>query len=114
VCFDAGLGEIAVADTGGAVSVYDRAGTPLGSVAVPGGTAACDLDAGDHLLACAGSGGLTFVRLEPGAAPRVAGSVPETGPVRAAFDVRTHDAVVVSAAGGAAAVGRIETAPSTP
>jgi DNA-binding beta-propeller fold protein YncE len=116
VRFDDALGEIAVARVGGAIGVYDRAGTPLGEVAVPGGTAACDLDTGDHLLACTGSGGLTFVRLSPGGAPRVAGNVPEPGPARAVLDAQTHDAVVVTAGadGRAAVVTRIETAPSAP
>lgn len=116
VRFDAALGEIAVAGTGGTVGIYDRAGTPLGSVAVTGGTAACDLDAGDHLLACTGSGGLTFVRLVAGSAPVVAGTIPEAGPVRVVLDPQTHDAVVVTAGadGRGAAVTRIETAPSIP
>jgi DNA-binding beta-propeller fold protein YncE len=115
VRFDDAFGEVVVVSTGGTVSVYDRAGTPIGNVDIPGGADGCDLDTGDHLLACTGSGGLTFVRLEPGAAPRVEGGIPETG-ARVVLDVQTHDAVVVtSGAGGrSAAVGRIETAPSAP
>jgi DNA-binding beta-propeller fold protein YncE len=116
VRFDPGFGQVVVAGVSGNLSVYDRAGTPEGTVAVPDGTSACDLDAGDHLLACAGSGALTFVRLQRDGSPSVAGRVAEERPARAVLDPQTHAAVVVTAnaAGGAAAVERIETAPAAP
>jgi DNA-binding beta-propeller fold protein YncE len=116
VAFDTNFGEIVVAEADGSVSTYDRAGTPVGSVAVPGGIAACDLDPGRSVFACVGSGGLTFVRLQHNAAPLLAATIPEDRPVRAAVDSLTHATVVVSANadGGAAAVGRVETAPGAP
>jgi DNA-binding beta-propeller fold protein YncE len=93
--FDSALGEIVVVDASGALDVYDRAGTPLGGVSVPAGIVACDLDGGDHVLACADPAGLTFVQLQRAAAPVVIGATPLDGPVLAAFDAGTHDAVAV-------------------
>jgi DNA-binding beta-propeller fold protein YncE len=114
VRFDDAFGEIVVAATGGDVAVYDRAGTPEGSVAIPGGIVACDLDTGDHLLACTGSGGLTFVQLQRDAAPRIAGHVDETGTARVVLDEQTHEALAVAANTGASgsAVRKFEPAPA--
>jgi hypothetical protein len=105
VAFDAALGELVAVASAGVTAVYDRAGTPLGSFALTAPPLACDLDAEEHRLVCADSGGLTFARLERGGAPADDGRVPLGGRPRAAFDARTHAALAVTGApGGAAAV----------
>ena len=89
--FDAAFGEIAVAGKG-VLAVYDRAGVPIGHIAVPAGIDQCDLDPGTHLLACAGNGTLSVVGLAAGAAPRLLGTL-AVGPGlhTVAIDPKTHD-----------------------
>lgn len=108
VAFDGVLGEVIAIGNDGAISAFDRAGTPLGTL--PGDpdappAAACDLDPLAHALVCGDSGGLTFTRLDRAAAPSAAGRVALAGGARGAFDARTHGAIAVSrGAAGAAAV----------
>ncbi|HEX3462765.1 MAG TPA: YncE family protein [Candidatus Elarobacter sp.] len=65
--YDAQYDEIVIAG-GGVMSAYSSAGKKLGQVAV-GAYDQCDLDPTQHVLACAGDGGVTRFQLQRGAAP---------------------------------------------
>ena len=65
--YDAQYDEIVVAG-GGVMSAYSSAGKKLGQLAV-GGYDQCDLDPVQHVLACAGDGGVTRFQLQRGGAP---------------------------------------------
>ncbi len=52
------------------MSTYTRAGKKLGSIAVPRFDP-CDLDRTEHVLACAGGGGITRIQLKADAAPAI-------------------------------------------
>jgi len=114
--FDDALGQIVVAGRNGVLDIYDRAGTRRARVAVPAGIAACDLDPGDHVLACTGPAELTFVQLQREAAPQIIGSTALPGPALAALDAKTHDALVLSSNpdGSGAAVERFSASPPVP
>jgi hypothetical protein len=100
VHFDDALGQIVVIAVDGTLDVYDRTGTHRWSTAVPPGIDACDLDTGDHVLACTGTAGLTFVQLVHEAAPQVLGTAPVSGPAFAAIDTATHDVLAVRSDSG--------------
>jgi DNA-binding beta-propeller fold protein YncE len=108
VRFDDAFGQIVVIGSNGLLDVYDRAGTRQARITVPAGTVACDLDTGDHVLACSGPAGLTFVQLQREGAPLIAGTAAPPGTALVALDGKTHDAVVVRSNpdGSAAAVER--------
>jgi DNA-binding beta-propeller fold protein YncE len=93
--FDDALGQIIVTGSGGKLNVFDRAGTLRSQIAVPAGITACDLDTANHVLACTGAGGLTFVQLVREAAPAIIGTSPLASPALVALDSKTNDAVVV-------------------
>ena len=114
--FDDALGQIVVVGGNGDVDVYDRAGTPRAHVRIPAGVVACDLDTGDHVLACTGAGGLTFVQLVRDAAPHVIGSGAPAGPALVALDAKTNVAFVVrsGADGGDADFERWSASPPAP
>lgn len=116
VRFDDALGQIIVIGGNGVLDVYDRAGTRLARLAVPEGAIACDLDTGDHVLACSDSTGVTFVQLRRDAAPNVIGSETLAGRALVALDAKTHAAVVLwsNPDGGAAAMERFSTSPPMP
>jgi hypothetical protein len=95
VRFDSAFGQIVVLGRNGVLDVYDRAGLRRDRIAVPAGSAACELDPGDHVLACTGPGGLTFVQLARQAAPQLIASREVAAPALVALDAKTHDAVVV-------------------
>lgn len=116
VSFDDALGQIVVVGANGVLDVYDRAGTRRARIAVPAGVRACDLDSGDHVLACTDATGVTFVQLQREAAPQIVGSVTPAGAALVALDSKTHDAVVISSDsdGGGAAVQRLSTTPPSP
>jgi DNA-binding beta-propeller fold protein YncE len=113
--FDDALGQIVVTGRDGNLDVYDRAGTPRAHLAVPDGIAACDLDTRNHVLACTGSSGLTFVQLAREAVPAIIGTAPLPSPALVALDGKTNDAVVVRSRpdGSAASVERWSTRPVT-
>jgi hypothetical protein len=51
----------------------------------------CDLDRGQHILACAGGGGVTRLQLHPGAAPTVIDTTTiDPGVHTTAVDPSTH------------------------
>ncbi|MBC5827181.1 MAG: YncE family protein [Candidatus Eremiobacteraeota bacterium] len=56
---DAGLGHLYDAGRNGVLSTYDLDGKLLGQTKFHGSFDQCDVDAREHLLACAGDGGVT-------------------------------------------------------
>jgi hypothetical protein len=93
--YDAGLNEIAVGGANGVMAAYRPDGTLLGQVATPRFDQ-CDLDPTQHMLACAGDGGVTRIALQPSAAPRVIDTTPVAAGVHTdAVDPRTHDVFAV-------------------
>jgi hypothetical protein len=119
VRFDDALGQIVVVGSNGVLDVYDRAGTRQARLAVPEGVIACDLDSGDHVLACSNSSGVTFVQLQQlqsDAAPHIIASEARAGMARVALDTKTHDAVVLRSNpdGSGAVMERFSTSPPTP
>lgn len=68
--YDPGFKQIVVGGTNGSLAAYAPAGKLLGRIRVPRFDQ-CDLDPRAHLLACAGGGGITRIRLRRGAAPTV-------------------------------------------
>jgi DNA-binding beta-propeller fold protein YncE len=69
--FDAAYDQIAVGGTNGVMSVYTPAGTKIAQIPVPRFDQ-CTLDPTQHILACAGSGGVTRIQLNRSAAPAIA------------------------------------------
>ncbi len=65
--YDPQYDQIVIAG-GGVMSAYSPGGKKLGQIAV-GGFDQCDLDPTQHVLACAGEGGVTRFQLQRGAAP---------------------------------------------
>ena len=116
VSFDDALGQIVVTGSNGVLDVYDRAGTRSARLAVPEGIMACDLDTGDHVLACSNSSGVTFVQLQREGAPHIIGSEARAGMVLVALDSKTHDAVVLRSNpdGSDATMERFSTSPPSP
>ena len=66
--YDPAYREIVVAG-GGVMSAYTPDGTKLGQTQA-GAFDQCDLDPTEHMLACAGGGGVTRYRLQPAGAPK--------------------------------------------
>jgi hypothetical protein len=114
--FDDALGQIVVTGSNGILDVYDRAGTRRARLAVPEGIFACDLDTGDHVVACSGQSGVTFVQLQREAAPHIIGTAAPAGTALAALDPKTHNAVVLrsNVDGSGAAMERFSTSPPSP
>jgi hypothetical protein len=114
--FDDALGQIVLTAGNGVLDTYDRAGTRRARVAVPAGISACDLDTGNHELACTGAGELTFVQLARDAEPHVVASEALVGAGAVAFDAKTNDAVVANSNpdGSGAGLQHFNTSPPTP
>jgi glutamine cyclotransferase len=92
--YDAQLDQIVVAG-GGVMSAYSPNGTKLGETPV-GGMDQCDLDATQHVLACAGGGSVTRFQLERGAAPKpIDKTAVDPGVHTLAIDPKTHAVFVV-------------------
>lgn len=88
--YDPAFHQIVVAGTNGVMSAYARDGKKIGSLAVPRFDQ-CDLDRAQHVLACAGSGGITRIRLEADAAPQIIDTTPVNAGVHTvAIDPATH------------------------
>jgi hypothetical protein len=68
--YDAAFDEIATAGTNGVMSVYRPNGTKVGQLTV-GHYDQCSLDESQHVLACAGDGGVTRIQLVRDASPHV-------------------------------------------
>lgn len=92
--FDSQLNQIVVAG-GGVMSVYSPSGTKIGQT-VAGHFDQCDLDPSQHILACAGDGGVTRYLLQRGAAPKRLDSLDVSPGVHTvAVDPKTHAVFVV-------------------
>ncbi len=88
--YDADFDEIAVAGTNGIMSIYRPTGAKLGQIAV-GHYDQCDLDRSQHVLACAGDGGVTRIQLVRDAAPRIIDTTRVAAGVHTdAIDPATH------------------------
>jgi DNA-binding beta-propeller fold protein YncE len=88
--YDAALDEIAVGGTNGVMAVYRPDGKLVGQLAA-GRFDQCDLDPSQHVLACAGDGGITRIQLVPNAAPQVIDKTPVAPGVHTcAVDPVTH------------------------
>ena len=88
--YDPQLDQIAVAGTNGVMSVYRPNGKKLGQAAV-GRFDQCDLDRSEHVLACAGDGGVTRIALQVDGAPHVMDVTPVAEGVHTnAIDSLTH------------------------
>jgi DNA-binding beta-propeller fold protein YncE len=87
--YDAAYDQI-VTGGGGVLSAYAPDGKKLGQVAL-GRIDQCDLDPTQHVLACAGDGGLTRYTLHRGGAPTLLDTTPVAAGVHtAAIDPKTH------------------------
>ena len=76
--------------TSGIMSTYTRAGQKIGSITVPRFDQ-CNLDRTQHILACAGGGGITRIQLKAGAAPEIIDTTPVNAGVHTvAIDPTTH------------------------
>jgi DNA-binding beta-propeller fold protein YncE len=88
--YDDAYQQIVVGGTNGVMSAYNRAGKKLGSLTVPRFDQ-CDLDPTQHIIACAGSGGITRLQLHDGAAPTIVDTTPvNAGAHTNAIDPATH------------------------
>jgi DNA-binding beta-propeller fold protein YncE len=88
--FDAGYNEIVAGGTNGVMSAYRPDGTKLGSTTVPKFDQ-CDLDETQHIIACAGDGGITRIQLTRNGAPHVIDTTPvDSGIHTDAIDPKTH------------------------
>jgi DNA-binding beta-propeller fold protein YncE len=88
--YDDAFGQIVVGGTNGVMSAYTPAGKKLGSLTVPRFDQ-CDLDPTQHVIACAGSGGITRLQLHEGAAPTIVDTTPvDAGVHTTAIDPTTH------------------------
>jgi DNA-binding beta-propeller fold protein YncE len=88
--YDQEFDQIVVAGTNGVMSAYTPAGKLLGSLQVPRFDQ-CSLDHGNHVLACAGSGGVSRYQLKPGVAPQPIDTTPiKDGVHTVGVDPKTH------------------------
>jgi DNA-binding beta-propeller fold protein YncE len=88
--YDPQFHQIVVAGTNGVMSAYERSGKKIGSLTVPRFDQ-CNLDAGQHVLACAGSGGISRYQLKDGAAPELIDTTAVNGGVHTtAIDPASH------------------------
>ena len=93
--YDAEYHEIVAGGTNGVLAAYTREGKLLGTATVPRFDQ-CDLDRSQHILACAGGGGVTRLQLHPGAAPTVIDTTMiDPGVHTTAVDPSTHDIFAV-------------------
>lgn len=88
--YDAELDEIVVAGTNGIMTAIRPNGTNVGQLTT-GRFDQCDLDPSQHVLACAGDGGITRIQLERNAAPHVIDVTPVAAGVHTVgVDPTTH------------------------
>jgi hypothetical protein len=91
--YDPDLHQLVVGGTSGTtgiMSAYTRAGKKIGSIATAKFDQ-CNLDRSQHVLACAGGGGITRIQLEADAAPAIIDTTAINGGVHTtAIDPTTH------------------------
>ena len=88
--YDETYEQLVVGGTNGVTSAYTKAGKKLGSLTVPRFDQ-CDLDQGQHVMACAGGGGITRLQLHADAAPTILDTTPVNAGVHTvAIDPATH------------------------
>ena len=63
--YDPEYHAIVVGGTQGLLASYDATGRQLGKVEMPKAVDQCDIDRAHHVIACAGSGAVTFVQIGP-------------------------------------------------
>jgi DNA-binding beta-propeller fold protein YncE len=74
----------------GIMSAYTREGQKIGSIATARFDQ-CNLDRSQHIMACAGGGGITRIQLKAGAAPAIIDTTPVNAGVHTtAIDPTTH------------------------
>jgi len=94
--YDAAFGAIVVGGTKGLLSSFDPQGRRLGSAELQPRVDQCSLDAVAHVLACAGGGTLTFVKVSPNGALSVIGKTAVAPGVHTVgLDAQAHRAWVV-------------------
>jgi outer membrane protein assembly factor BamB len=87
--YDAEYGQLAVGG-GGVLGTYTPTGKLIGQIAIPS-VDQCDLDPTQHILACAGAGGVTRIRLNRDAAPTILDTTKiDPGVHTVAIDPTTH------------------------
>jgi glutamine cyclotransferase len=90
--YDAGLHEIVAGGSNGVLGIYDRDGNKKFQIEVPKRIDQCDLDASVHMLACAGSGGITVVKLDATSGPKIVGQISVAPGIHTlAIDAKTHN-----------------------
>jgi hypothetical protein len=88
--FDAEFDQIVVGGINGVMSAYTPAGRKLGQITVPRFDQ-CSLDPTQHIMACAGSGGVTRIHLNRDAAPTIIDTTAIDGGVHTtAIDPSNH------------------------
>jgi DNA-binding beta-propeller fold protein YncE len=88
--YDSAFHTIVIGGNNGVMSSYTRDGERLATIAVPRFDQ-CNLDPGMHVLACAGSGGITRVGLHPNGALSIIDTTPVNAGVHTtAIDPVTH------------------------
>jgi DNA-binding beta-propeller fold protein YncE len=88
--YDAEFGQIVIAGSNGVMSAYTAAGKKLGQITVPRFDQ-CDLDPTQHVLACAGDGGVTRIALARDGAPHLLDTTPvNPGIHTVGVDPQTH------------------------
>jgi hypothetical protein len=95
--FDAGLNVVIVGGTNGVMSVYTPDGTKKFSTDIGKRFDQCDLDrSGNHVLACAGSGGVTLIQISADKPPAIITSVTiNPGVHTVGVDPKTHHVFAV-------------------
>ncbi len=94
--YDSAYKTVVVGGTKGLLLSFDPQGRKLGSAAVQARIDQCSLDAVAHVLACAGSGNLTFVKIAPNGSLAVEGKADVAAGVHTTgFDSRAHRAWIV-------------------
>ena len=94
--YDPAYHAIVVGGNKGILSSYDPQGKKLGSTTIQASVDQCSLDEVAHVLGCAGSGKLTFVKLAPNGALTVLGDVDvPRGVHTVGLDSQAHRAWIV-------------------
>jgi DNA-binding beta-propeller fold protein YncE len=88
--YDPDFRQIVVGGTNGVMSAYTREGKKIGSLTVPRFDQ-CTLDRTQHIMACAGGGGITRIQLKADATPEIIDTTPLNATVHTtAIDPATH------------------------
>lgn len=98
--YDAPFDTLIVGGTNNKMSGYSSAGKQLWSIAYPSRVDQCDLDVSRQLMACAGGGGITLLKINQNVAPQIVGTLavspgihtvgidPKTGDIWGVWGVR--------------------------